>query len=242
MRVIVGYECSGIVAAAFRRRGHEAYSCDIQSYRGNDPEGAQWHLKGNIWNVLSIYPSWDLGIFHPDCTYLTVSAAWAFKDGPYHQKLKPATLTGALRRSARAEAVDDFKRLMALPFDVVCENPSPSFRGTMYRPADQVIHPWQFGDDASKSTRLWKNCNLPDLRPTKIMHPRYVCQECKTTDDWTCGQCMHCGSMKIRERWANQTDTGQNRLSPSDDRAHLRSITYLGIANAMAEQWGGAYA
>jgi len=106
---------------------------------------------------------------------------------------------------------------MALPFEAVAENPSPSFLGTMYRPPDQVIQPHQFGHDASKSTGLWRNCNLPDLRPTHEVPPRVV---------------------NGRMRWANQTDSGQNRLSPSADRAHLRSITYQGIADAMADQWG----
>lgn len=221
MKVLVGYECSGVVAAAFRKRGHEAWSCDVQPYRGSDPAWSRWHLCDDIWHILTGEVGyWDLGIFHPDCTYLTVSAAWAFKDGPYHQKLKPETLVGAARRAARDDAVLNFRRLMGLPFDVECENPSPSFLGTMYRPADQVIHPHQFGDDASKSTGLWRNCNLPDLRPTKTIEPRYV---------------------NGKPRWGNQTDSGQNKLSPGPDRAHLRAVTYQGIADAMAEQWGASY-
>lgn len=220
MRVLVGFECSGVVASAFRKRGHAAYSCDIQPFRGTDPEGPAFHLQCDIWHALRYY-QWDLGIFHPDCTYLTVSGAWAFKDGPYHMKVKPGTLTGAARRAAREEALVGFKRLLALPFDVVLENPAPSFLGTMVRPADQIIQPHQFGDDASKSTGLWRNCNLPDLRPTAHVEPRWV---------------------DGKPRWANQTDSGQNKLSPSDDRAHLRSITWPGIAEAMADQWGGVYA
>ena len=244
MRILVGYECSGVVAAAFRKRGHIAWSVDLQPYRGTDPEGARWHLQSDIWDALNGEVGYiDLGIFHPDCTYLTVSAAWAFKDGPYHQKLKLGTLTGAARRKAREEALGNFRRLMALPFDVVAENPSPSFLGTMYRPADQVIQPHQFGDDASKSTGLWRNCNLPDLKPTKPISPRYVCADCgnhmtyedmaKYSDD-----CTRCGGIRMCERWGNQTDSGQNKLSPSPDRAHLRAITYQGIADAMADQWG----
>ncbi len=76
--------------------------------------------------------------------------------------------------------------------------------------------PDMFGDDASKATCLWLR-GLPELVPTKRIAPRMV---------------------NGRPRWANQTDSGQNRLSPSPDRAFLRSITYPGIADAMADQWG----
>lgn len=78
------------------------------------------------------------------------------------------------------------------------------------REPDQTIQPWQFGEDASKATCLWLK-DLPKLEPTKIIR---------------------------RKRYANQTPSGQNKLGPSADRARLRSITYQGIADAIAEQWG----
>ena len=84
------------------------------------------------------------------------------------------------------------------------------------RPADQIIQPWQFGHDASKQTALWLK-NLPLLQPTEIVEPRLV---------------------NGKKRWANQTDSGQNRLGPSEDRWKLRSETYRGIAEALADQWG----
>jgi len=98
---------------------------------------------------------------------------------------------------------------------IALENPNGCI-GTRIRRADQVIQPWQFGADASKATGLWLK-NLPRLKPTDIIPPRVV---------------------NGRERWGNQTDSGQNRLGPSEERWKIRSETYPGIAAAMAAQWG----
>ena len=98
---------------------------------------------------------------------------------------------------------------------IALENPNGCI-GTRIRRADQVIQPWQFGADASKATGLWLK-NLPKLQPTDIIPPRVV---------------------NGRERWGNQTDSGQNRLGPSEERWKIRSETYPGIAAAMAAQWG----
>ena len=98
---------------------------------------------------------------------------------------------------------------------IALENPNGCI-GTRIRRADQVIQPWQFGADASKATGLWLK-NLPKLQPTDIVSPRVV---------------------NGRERWGNQTDSGQNRLGPSEERWKIRSETYPGIAAAMAAQWG----
>src|SRR5690606_39510093 len=108
---------------------------------------------------------WAMAVVHPMCTCLTGRAAWAHGCGPYHQKVKPGTLVGAARRAAREEAIDNFRQLLALPFPVAIENPAPSFIKRAIRPPDQVIQPYQFGDDASKSTGLWLTRGLPVLRP-----------------------------------------------------------------------------
>lgn len=99
---------------------------------------------------------------------------------------------------------------------IALENPVGKI-STKIRKPDQYIQPYQFGHDASKKTGLWLK-DLPLLQPTKLIAPRYV---------------------KNKPRWANQTDSGQNKLGPSADRASKRSVTYSGIAEAMAEQWGG---
>lgn len=96
--------------------------------------------------------------------------------------------------------------------------------GTRIRKASQTIQPYDFGDDASKRTCLWLH-GLPPLvfAPAKRIHGRMV--EYKG---------------RMVERWANQTDSGQNKLAPSEDRWAERSLTYPGIALAMADQWGGS--
>lgn len=101
------------------------------------------------------------------------------------------------------------------PVKYICiENPV-SVISTRIRKPDQIIQPWQFGHDASKKTCLWLK-NLPLLAPTSLIEPRIV---------------------NGKRRWSNQTDSGQNRLGPSPERWKLRSETYQGIADAMAEQW-----
>ena len=223
MRVLVGCERFGKVRDAFRARGHAAWSCDL----ADDATGSDFHFQQDVTTVLhGPFGPWDLAIFHPDCTYLTCSAEWAYKDPDfdrypgvgYHQKLKPGTLFGAARRQARAEAVQFVKILIAAPIPrIAVENPVGHLTqhiGT----ADQTIQPHQFGDDASKATCLWLK-NLPHLAPTKNIAPRMV---------------------NGRPRWANQTDGGQNKLPPSADRAMLRAATYPGIADAFADQWGEA--
>jgi hypothetical protein len=105
--------------------------------------------------------------------------------------------------------------LMDMPVPRICiENPV-SIISTRIRKPDQIIQPYQFGHDASKKTCLWLK-GLPPLQPTEYVPGRLV---------------------NGKERWGNQTDSGQNRLGPSEDRWKLRSRTYEGIARAMAEQW-----
>ncbi len=109
-RVLIGFSACGLTRAAFEAHGHEVWTCDLLPARDN----ALFHYQGDVFDVLG--DGWDFAVLHPMCTYLTCSAAWAFTDGPYHQKVKPGTLVGAARRTARAEALRGFSRLLALPF------------------------------------------------------------------------------------------------------------------------------
>lgn len=112
------------------------------------------------------------------------------------------------------EALDFVRFLMDAPIPrIAIENPVGCI-STRIRKPDQIIQPWQFGENASKSTCLWLK-GLPKLKPTKVLP----------------------GGRQARR--ANQTASGQNRLGPSADRWKIRSATYGGIARAMAEQWGG---
>lgn len=214
MKILIGYSRCPLTRAAFEARGHDVWTCDLRE--ADHPK----HLACDVWEVLG--DRWDMAILHPMCTYLTTSAAWAFGDGPYHQKVKPGTLTGHARREARDEALDNFKRLLSLPYPKAIENPARSFVSTAIRRADQAVQPYQFGDDASKLTGLW----LDRLAPLRIVPSR------------RCSGRMVQHNGKMVERWANQTDSGQNRLPPSEDRWLVRSDTYPGIAKAFADNWG----
>lgn len=120
------------------------------------------------------------------------------------------------RAEETAKGLEFVRLLLNAPIDhIALENPTGRI-GTAIRPYNQRIQPHEFGHDASKGTCLWLK-NLPLLTPTKHVAPRIV---------------------DGKKRWANQTDSGQNRLTPSADRWKLRSRTYDGIAKAMAEQWG----
>ena len=235
MRVLIGYSACPLTRAAFELQGHEVWTCDLLPARDNSPQ----HHQCDIWETLENRGPWDFAVLHPMCTYLTVSAAWAFTDGPYHQKVKPGTLVGAERRAARDTELGNFRRLLALPFPVAIENPAISFINTAIRRYDQAIHPFQFGDDASKATGLWLTHGTPPLvvDPAAYRAPRLVCSN-KHTFDYGATRCPECGSEKYLPRWANQTDSGQNRLSPGEDRWLERSATYPGIAAAMGAQWG----
>ena len=123
------------------------------------------------------------------------------------------------RRPERAQMTEDALKFVQFLLDapiprIALENPIGCI-GTRIRKADQTIQPWQFGHDASKSTCLWLK-NLPLLTPTAVVEPRIA---------------------NGKKRWANQTDSGQNRLPPSEYRWKIRSETYAGIAAAMVAQW-----
>jgi len=205
--------------------GVEAWTCDLLPAR----DGSSRHFQCDFWEVAN--DRWDGALLHPMCTNLTVSAAWAFKDPDYdkypgvgyHQKVKPGTKTGAERREARERDIENFKRIMALPYPKAAENPAKSFLCKAYRRPDQIVQPYEFGDDASKETGLWLD-ELPALVLGDRFPGRWV--------EWPKG------SGKMVERWSNQTDSGQNCLSPDDGRWLKRSETYPGLAEAFGFQWG----
>ena len=217
MRVLVGCESSAVVRDAFRAMGHDAWSCDLLPA----DDGSPFHYQQDVLGVLGL--GWDLMIAHPSCTYLTNSAAWAYGDGPYHQAVKPGTLVGQARREAREEALSFVQTLMNAPIPrIAIENPVGVI-STRIKPADQYIQPYDFGDDASKKTGLWLK-GLPVLKSTQHVPGRLV------------GYRMN---GKPIYRWGNQTDSGQNKLTPGENRWKERSKTYQGWADAMAMQWGG---
>lgn len=158
------------------------------------------HYKGDLRDIIG--HGWDMMICHPPCTYLTVS-------GLHWNKRNPE------RAAKTEEALEFIQYLLDAPIKrIALENPIGCI-STRIQPPDQIIQPYEFGDDASKATCLWLK-NLPKLEKTIYVPPRIV---------------------DGKKRWSNQTDSGQNNLGPSPDRWKLRSKTYQGIADAMANQW-----
>ncbi len=204
MKVLIACEFSGIVRDAFRKRGHDAWSCDLL-----DAEVPGPHFAADVRNIFRMGFKWDLMIAHPPCTYLCSS-------GLHWNTKRPE------RAAATEEGLNFVRFLLDAPIQkIALENPIGCI-STQIRKPDQVIQPWQFGHRESKTTCLWLK-NLPLLVPTNVMSPR----EYRVTP-----------SGKIKPLWDNQTPSGQNKLGPSEDRWALRSKTYEGIAEAMAEQWG----
>ena len=210
---LVGCERSGIVRNALRAVGVDAYSCDLEPAE----DGSPYHIQGDVLAVLDQFGC-DLFIVHPECTYLSSS-------GLHWNKRRP-------ERAAKTEAALLFVAALlqwALDHPRVnfcLENPHGCI-STRLPELDQhfdkqTIQPYQFGEDASKATVL-RLRNLPALVGTRRVRGRMV--EYPP------------GSGKVVERWANQTDSGQNRLGPSEHRWMDRARTYPGIAEAMAQQW-----
>ena len=155
MKILVACEESGRVTAEFRKRGHEAYSCDILPTSGGHPE---WHIQGDVLPLLK--QKWDMIIAFPPCTYLTVSGNRWFADR-YGKK--------ALERKQKRKEAAEFFMAFALADcpKIAIENPV-GYMSNAYRKPDQIIQPYYFGDEARKTTCLWLK-GLPLLRPTQVV-------------------------------------------------------------------------
>ena len=221
MKVLVACEESQRVCSAFRKRGHEAYSCDVIDQSGGHPE---WHIKGDVLKVLNpakqaisgddwygfkfrtqdgvlhcIDGKWDLIIAHPPCTYLSNAGA---------RFLYPKGVLNEDRLNLGLAAKEFFMQLYNADCDKICvENPIPSrvFGLPKY---SQTVQPYEHGHPFKKKTCFWLK-NLPLLQPTNIVDVRE--------------------STKIAGNWFNKG---------GKDRQKNRAKTFSGIAQAMAEQWG----
>lgn len=219
MKVLVACEESQTVCKAFRERGHEAYSCDIQLPSGGHPE---WHILGDAVEALRggcvqtmdmclhEVGRWDLAICHPPCTYLTVTGNAWFNAEKYGKKAEE-------RWKNRVDSAVFFMQMFLANADrIAVENPV-GIMGSAFRRADQIIQPYMFGDEAEKQTALWL-VNLQKLVPTNVVKPpeRVKFESGKSMPAW------------YAEAWH----------LPKEERAKMRSKTFNGIANAMADQWG----
>ncbi|MBA7499245.1 hypothetical protein ES704_01985 [subsurface metagenome] len=215
MKVLVACESSGVVREAFIKRGHNAWSCDLLPTKlpGN-------HIQGDVLEVLK--NGWDLMIAHPPCTYLAVSGAVWF-DSPRYPN----------RRADQKKAIDFFMRLATAPINKICiENPV-CIMSTIWRKPNQIIQPYFFGDEAKKTTCLWLK-NLPPLRYGQEVQMALGEMKPPQTDIVDEGEYFYFKSGARRmPKWL------ADALSLSKEkRQELRSKTFLGIADAMAEQWG----
>ena len=204
MKVLVACEESQAVCKEFRKRGHEAYSCDILPCSGGHPE---WHLQQDVLPLLR--KKWDMIIAFPPCTYLTVTGNRWFN-------IKKKKKKAIQRHKDRKDAIDFFMAFANADCEkIAIENPV-GIMSSRWRKPDQYIEPYMFGDPEKKKTGLWLK-GLPLLKPTNIVEPVII----------------HCKSGANEPRWHMET-----MHLPKEERSRVRSQTFIGIAKAMAEQWG----
>ena len=215
MRVLVACEYSGRVRRAFAALGHDAISADFEPAEDDSP----FHYQGDCFDLIRDQP-FDLMIAHPPCTHLAVSGARHF---------------ARKRESGEQQAALEFvRRLLDAPIEkIALENPV-SIISSQIRKPNQIIHPWMFGENASKATCLWLK-GLPLLKATNLVAGKLYC--CGRPLDDKHG-CPDCDGTKVKRIFGNQTPSGQNKLGPSPHRWKERSRTYEGIAAAFAAQWG----
>lgn len=232
MKVLIACEESQAVTKEFRKLGHEAYSCDLLPSSGGHPE---WHFKNDVFEIINnkggilengeeayLDANWDMMIAHPPCTYLSVSGAqWYYHPEDKHlptEERRPHPKFPD-RAKHREEAMEFFLALAKAPIPkIAVENPV-SIISTRWRKPDQIVQPYMFGDEATKTTCLWLR-NLPQLLPTEIVGK---------------GERIKFKSGKSQPKW--YSDALVKAKTPQERRT-LRSKTFPGFAKAMAEQWG----
>lgn len=192
MKILVACEESQAVTIELRKLGHIAFSCDILDCSGGYPE---WHIKDDVIKVIN--QDWDMMIAFPPCTHLAVSGARWFKE--------------KIADGRQQQGIDFFMQMINAPIEkIAVENPI-GIMSKKYRKPDQIIQPWQFGDQYQKSTCLWLK-NLPKLKHTNIVDK---------------GEFYTSPSGKVLPKW----------YAESWGDGHSRSKTFPGIAKAMANQW-----
>lgn len=201
MRCLIACEYSGRVREAFRRRGHEAWSCDLLPAE----DGSPFHIQGDVMDVIEagchagshtpyLPAMWDVMVAHPPCTHLAVSGSRWFEE-------KRAS-------GEQQEAIEFFLALARAPIPrIAIENPV-CIMSSVWRPPDQVLQPWQFGHGEVKATCLWLK-GLPPLVPTKIVsgrHPRVHLMP-PSQDRWKDRSRTYEGIAEaMGSQWSNYTD------------------------------------
>ncbi len=216
-RVLVACEESQATTKAFRELGYDAFSCDLLPCSGGHPE---WHFQCDVFEVIN--QGWDLMVAHPPCTFLAGSGVqWLshpddkllpFNDRRPHPKYPD-------RRSDMLDSVEFVKALYGADIEhIAIENPV-GLLSSRWRKPDQIVQPYMFGDEATKTTCLWLK-NLPLLEATDIVGK---------------GERTVFASGKSHPKW--YADTLKNAKT-KEERQTLRSKTFEGMAKAFASQWG----
>lgn len=219
-RVLIACEESQATTKAFRKLGHEAFSCDLLPCSGGHPE---WHYQCDIFEVIN--KGWDLMVAHPPCTFLTGSGVqWLSnpedKALPFEERRPHPKYPN--RRQDMLDSVSFVKALYNADIKhIAIENPV-GLLSSRWRKPDQIVQPYMFGDEATKTTCLWLK-NLPLLLPTKIVGK---------------GERTVFASGKSHPKW--YADALKNAKT-KEERQTLRSKTFEGMAQAFAEQWGGIF-
>lgn len=224
MRVIIGGECSGMIRRAFAARGHFVVSVDLKpaedgpSKWGTADYSTGWHYQGDLIDFIYgdagglMDAGFDLGIFHPECTYLCNSGVkWLYKDGQ-----KKNGIDNDRWDNMRAASTFFGRCAMAPIAKIAIENPiMHCWAAEKQPPYSQIIQPWMFGHKEMKATCLWLK-KLPPLMPTNVVGPPPK-------------------DVIERREWAKV-----HQMAPGPNRSADRARTLQGIADAMATQWGGA--
>lgn len=219
INVLVACECSQTVCIEFRKLGCNAYSCDLVDEYGGHPE---WHIKGDCLKILygncmfrtcdlrlHYVQRWDLIIAHPPCTFLCKTQL------PLYNRARLGDEYVDKREREREKAIDFFMKFTQTGVPTLIENPV-GYMNTHYRKPDQNIEPYMFGDAATKKTSLWL-FDLPLLRPTKIVEipPVHKFPSSNSMGDWYY----------------------KTSCLPYKERSRVRSKTFPGIAQAIANQY-----
>jgi len=230
LKVLVGCEESQAVCIEFRKRGHEAYSCDLQECSGGHPE---WHLQMDVFKAiaggmlvtqsgeLAQIDKWDFIGLHPVCTKMTLSGNAHYAPGkPKHQE----------RLDAVEWTISLWKFACKKSNMVYMENPMGAMNGDNRLPIPQVIQPYYFGDPHQKTTCLWLN-GLP-----KLFHAKQTDLFNNKITHTNKGEFWEFISKKGKKKSFSKWYVEALRLSPKE-RTKARSKTFRGIAEAMATQW-----
>ena len=216
-KIIIACEESQTICKAFRKLGFEAWSCDLLPCSGGRPE---WHYQQDIFEVIN--QGWDLMVAHPPCTFLTGSGVqWLSnqedKALPFEERRPHPKYTN--RRQDMLDSVEFVKALYNADIKhIAIENPVGLLSSRWKKP-DQIVQPYMFGDEATKTTCLWLK-NLPLLLPTNIVGK---------------GERTVFASGKSHPKW--YADALKNAKT-KEERQTLRSKTFDGISEAIANQWG----